>query len=139
MQEGKLLLVREAKEKFYGMWSLPSGHMDHDENIFDTAIRETKEETGFDIKLTGLVAVQNLTHRKDNHHYICFFFAAEIIGGKLSSDANEIISVEFMEAEKVLAIDEKQFRGKHKNAIKKFFGGSFLPLDVIENYNMLLQ
>jgi len=139
LKDGKLLLVQEAKRKFHGMYSLPSGHVDKDENIFDAAIRETKEETGLDIKLTGVVAIHNLTHRKDGNHYICFFFAAEIVGGKIAFDSNEIISVEFMEANKVLSIDAKQFRGKHKDVIKRVFEGNILPLCVIENYEMTLR
>jgi len=136
LKDGKLLLIKEAKQKYSGMWSLPSGHIDKDENIFDAAIRETKEETGFDIKLTGLVAIHNLTHRKDGNHYISFFFGAEIIGGELSFNPKEVISVEFVEIERVLKIQENQFRGKHKDVIKKFLTGKVLPLDVIENYKM---
>lgn len=45
-KDGKFLLVQEAKEKVYGKWNIPAGHLDFNETIFEGAKREIFEETG---------------------------------------------------------------------------------------------
>jgi NADH pyrophosphatase NudC (nudix superfamily) len=57
MQEGKVLLVRRIMEPKRGMWSLPAGFVDADEDPAAAAIREVREETGMDIEIEGLLDV----------------------------------------------------------------------------------
>ncbi len=40
-----------------GNWSLPGGVMDIGETLEQCVIRETKEETGLDIEITGLLGI----------------------------------------------------------------------------------
>jgi 8-oxo-dGTP diphosphatase len=42
----KLLLIKRKHPPFQGMWALPGGFAEMDEDIETTAIRELKEETG---------------------------------------------------------------------------------------------
>jgi 8-oxo-dGTP pyrophosphatase MutT (NUDIX family) len=49
---GRVLLQRRTDN---GMWALPGGTMELGESIGDCAIRETREETGIDIAITGIV------------------------------------------------------------------------------------
>jgi len=44
--EGKIVLIQEGSGLGYGLWCLPGGHMDKDENPAQAAFRETVEETG---------------------------------------------------------------------------------------------
>ena len=39
------------KNKYTDFWSFPKGHVEAGENEYQTAIRETKEETGIDVKI----------------------------------------------------------------------------------------
>jgi len=50
----RLLVVRRADS---GRWALPGGVLVPGERITDTAVRETRAETGIDILVTGLVGV----------------------------------------------------------------------------------
>ncbi|MFJ9458089.1 NUDIX domain-containing protein [Kitasatospora sp. NPDC101447] len=49
---GRVLLQRRTDN---GMWALPGGTMDIGESIAGCGIRETREETGIDIEITGIV------------------------------------------------------------------------------------
>lgn len=51
---GRLLLVRRCDT---GDWELPGGHVDPGESVSDAAIRETAEESGITVDLTGLVGI----------------------------------------------------------------------------------
>ena len=47
-----------------GNWAVPGGGMDIGESLVTTAVRETKEETGIDVEVTGLVGIYtNPDHR----------------------------------------------------------------------------
>ena len=39
------------KNKYTDCWSFPKGHVEPGENEYQTAIRETREETGIDVKI----------------------------------------------------------------------------------------
>lgn len=50
-----LFIQRSAPSKHFAMqWELPGGKMDEGEEIGECLIRETKEETGLDLTLTGV-------------------------------------------------------------------------------------
>lgn len=49
---GNVLLQRRTDN---GMWALPGGKMDLGESIGDCAVRETFEETGITVEITGIV------------------------------------------------------------------------------------
>jgi ADP-ribose pyrophosphatase YjhB (NUDIX family) len=52
--QDRVLMIQRSDN---GLWSIPGGAMDIGETIAQTAIRETKEETGIDIEVTGIVGV----------------------------------------------------------------------------------
>ena len=57
---GRVLLTRERED---GRWSLPGGWADPGEGPGGVAVRETREETGFSVRATRLLAVLD----KDRH------------------------------------------------------------------------
>jgi ADP-ribose pyrophosphatase YjhB (NUDIX family) len=52
--QGEILMIRRTDSD---NWALPGGDMDLGESITDAAIRETREETGVNCEITGLVGV----------------------------------------------------------------------------------
>jgi len=135
LKDGKLLMVQEAREDIKGMWNFPAGKLELGENVFDAAVREAKEETGYDVRLTGFLGIQNCVGSEKEPHRLHIGFAAEIIrGGQI--DPREIMSVQFIDAEKVLQMTAKELRGaERKESVANLLAGKILPLDVISNYN----
>jgi ADP-ribose pyrophosphatase YjhB (NUDIX family) len=53
-QDGRVLLTRRAINPGHGLWTFPGGFVDFGESVTDAAVRETLEETGLAVELTGL-------------------------------------------------------------------------------------
>ncbi|HUX88556.1 MAG TPA: NUDIX hydrolase [Chloroflexota bacterium] len=78
VRHGRLLLNRRAIDPGKGSWSFPSGYVDLGETTAAAAVREVREETGFEIRLAGLVGVYASAHRP----VVFVVYGGEIIGGE---------------------------------------------------------
>ncbi|MCS7072578.1 MAG: NUDIX domain-containing protein, partial [Anaerolinea sp.] len=58
----EILLVQRGNDPGKGLWSVPAGFMDYDEDPQSAAVRETREETGLTIEIVHLITV---LHRPD--------------------------------------------------------------------------
>jgi ADP-ribose pyrophosphatase YjhB (NUDIX family) len=81
--EDRLLMVRETADD--GRWTLPGGWADVNLSAADNAIKEVKEETGYEVRVTKLAAVWDRTRQK--HPVGVFscckmFFLGEVEGGE---------------------------------------------------------
>ena len=132
-KDNKILMVKEASGDSKGQWNFPAGHLDEGENIFDGAIREAKEETGYDVELTGFIHLQNLV--SNNKHVLLIVFLADIVGGNISFDSKEIGEVEFIDIDKIFNMDDSSLRSAdaRKTSIKKVLDGKIYPLEIIAN------
>lgn len=108
-KNGKLLMVQEAQKKCYGQWNFPAGHLDENEDIFEGAKRETKEETGYDIELTSILSIQNYIN-KQKEQVIRINFNAEIISGEIEFDKEEILDVKWISLEELKNMDDEKIR-----------------------------
>jgi 8-oxo-dGTP pyrophosphatase MutT (NUDIX family) len=50
--DGRILLLRRQDND---QWTMPGGTMDFGESLVECAVREVREETGFDIEISGLI------------------------------------------------------------------------------------
>ena len=55
--DGRLMLLRRAKEPWQGRWDIPGGFCDIDEHPMEAAVREAREESGFDVEVTGFLGL----------------------------------------------------------------------------------
>jgi ADP-ribose pyrophosphatase YjhB (NUDIX family) len=77
--EGRILLNRRAIDPGKGRWSFPSGYVDLGESTLSAAVREVKEETGYDVRLDGLVGVYSTASRP----VVYIVYDGEVVGGGL--------------------------------------------------------
>lgn len=75
-EEGRVLWV---KRRDHAVWNLPGGGGQMGEAPWSTAVRETREETGLEVRLDGLTGVYVKPANR-----IVFVFTARITGGALA-------------------------------------------------------
>ncbi|MET7323302.1 NUDIX domain-containing protein [Streptomyces sp. NPDC005549] len=98
-EAGEVLLIHKTDNN---LWALPGGGVDVGESAPDAAVRETKEETGFDVEVTSLVGIYtNPAHVMayddgEIRQQFSICFRARIVGGELrtSSESKEVAFVD---------------------------------------------
>src|SRR5690606_24713900 len=76
------------------VYNQPAGHLDPNETLQEAAIRETLEETGWIVKLTGVVGVNLYEAPADGITYMRTTFIAEAV----SLDAGRTLDTAIIEA-----------------------------------------
>jgi len=88
-----LALWNEAEER---RWTLPGGGVELDETVEDGAVREVREETGYDVRLDGLLGVDSYVFGPDQRSNgsgralkaVRVVFAATVTGGELTAEVD---------------------------------------------------
>ena len=76
VRDGCLLCVEE-RANGYLVINQPAGHLEPDESLLEAAIRETREETGWNVRITHVVGAYQWKTTETGRHYLRFAFAAE--------------------------------------------------------------
>ena len=76
VRDGCLLCVEE-RANGYLVINQPAGHLEPDESLLEAAIRETREETGWNVRITHVVGAYQWKATETGRHYLRFAFAAE--------------------------------------------------------------
>jgi 8-oxo-dGTP diphosphatase len=94
----RILLVRNKKGDT-SYWSPPGGAVEKGETLEQAAIREIKEETGYDIEVNGLYSVREVFFSESGYHALIFTFLATIIDGEIEimDPDNEILEVKWLD------------------------------------------
>lgn len=93
-RDKKILMVKENTD---GAWSLPGGWGDIGLTPSEVAVKEVREESGFDVKATKLLGVLDKKchpHPPSLYHVYKMFILCEIIGGQ-PKEGIETNAVEF--------------------------------------------
>ncbi|MFA4885300.1 MAG: NUDIX hydrolase [Desulfotomaculaceae bacterium] len=85
-QAGRILLGRR-NSSYSGLWCIPCGYVEYDEDVFDAAVREFKEETSLEVKINRVFTVQSNFHNPETHT-VGIWFLAEVVGGQLKAQAD---------------------------------------------------
>ena len=115
---GAILMQRRSDS---GNWSFPGGTMEIGETLEQCVIRETKEETGLDIEITGLLGIYT-----DPDHVMAYAdgevrqefnitFYGRVIGGdiEVSSESTEVRFLTLTELETLPVHETVRLRLQH--------------------------
>jgi 8-oxo-dGTP pyrophosphatase MutT (NUDIX family) len=92
MDRGKVLLVQETE----GHWGFPKGHVEAGETEFETAIRETKEETNIDVEIDDSKRYEiNYIVREEIDKTVVYFLGKKL-NDNIIRQESEINSVEWI-------------------------------------------
>ncbi len=77
-------------------WTLPGGGVELHESVEDGAIREVREESGYDVELTGLLGVHSyvvpverrLSRSRRPMRAVRVIFSARVVGGELTQEVD---------------------------------------------------
>jgi 8-oxo-dGTP pyrophosphatase MutT (NUDIX family) len=105
--EGRVLLIQRSDN---GKWSMPGGTMELGESLTQCAVRETLEETGIQIRCTGVAGVfTDPRHRIEysdgevRQEFAVVYRATYLSGGPLTS--SESPNVAWVAYEDVLSLE----------------------------------
>ncbi|WP_439655169.1 NUDIX hydrolase [Thermomonas alba] len=76
VRDGLLLCVEEHADGRLVL-NQPAGHLEPNESLQEAALRETREETGWKVRLTHLIGTYQWRAPESGRHYLRFAFAAE--------------------------------------------------------------
>jgi ADP-ribose pyrophosphatase YjhB (NUDIX family) len=85
IRDGKVLLMRRARDPALGLFTLPGGRVEPGETVLEAVTREIREETALAIAIAGLAGTHDAIKRDATghlvHHYVILAFAARWQGG----------------------------------------------------------
>lgn len=118
LPSGEIVLVLRRDN---GLWGLPGGIVDWDEDIATAAGRELAEETGLKLVSVGrLVGVYSASGRDPRFHSVCVALEAQVEGTFESFDLDEILEVKSFPADE---LPMEKMAHDHTQQLKDYFSG----------------
>ncbi|GIO90949.1 MULTISPECIES: NUDIX hydrolase [Paenibacillus] len=130
VHEDRVLLIQENKPLVRHKWSFPGGRIEKGEPIQAAAVREVKEETGYDVRLTGTTGVYEFISSL-NSHVVLFHFVGEMAGEALRPAPDEIQDSRWVRLQDLTSghIDYRD-AGVMRQISDNLLAGNILPLTV---------
>jgi ADP-ribose pyrophosphatase YjhB (NUDIX family) len=86
-RDGRVLVVRRAREPAAGSWTLPGGRVELGETLVEAVVREVAEETALTIRVKGLAGYREVILESAvegrGRHFVILPFAAQWISGEV--------------------------------------------------------
>jgi 8-oxo-dGTP diphosphatase len=93
VEEGRVLLARRRSSLYNGMWCIPCGYVEADEDVWEAARREFREETGLEVELGDVLEVHS-SFQVPGRPVVGIWFWGRAIGGRLEP-GDDVRELEF--------------------------------------------
>jgi len=128
-QQGKFLLVEENVRGELVL-NQPAGHLEPDESLPQAALRETLEETRWNVELTHLVGIYQWAN--GDGHFLRFTFAAQARSHDSGRELDAgIVRALWLTREEIAAAQTRLRSPMVLRGIDDFLAGKRLPLDAL--------
>lgn len=117
IKNNQILLVQESTDK---CWAMPGGWADVGDIPSQVAIRETKEESGYDVipkKVIGVFDANRLGGHLELFHAFKIVFLCDLIGGE-ARISDETLDVKFFPLDNLPPLSLNRTNEKHIEEIK---------------------
>jgi ADP-ribose pyrophosphatase YjhB (NUDIX family) len=117
IRNNKILLVQEAMD---GKWCMPGGWADVGDEPAASVIREVREESGFDVRLSKIIGVfdANRDGRPlELYHAFKIVFLGEITGGQAKT-SHETLAVDFFPLDDPPPLSMNRTHSRHLEEIR---------------------
>ena len=133
VSDGRLLVVEEAVAG-KRVINQPAGHLEPDESLVEAALRETREETGWEVRLTAFIGAYQWKAPETGRHYLRFAFAAEPVEHDPARALDDgIIQALWLSPAELQAQAERHRSPLVWQVVADFLGGRRFPLDLIQH------
>ncbi len=131
--EGRFLMVEESKGGRLVL-NQPAGHLEPNETLRQAAVRETLEETGWEVALSGVVGIYLYTAPTNGVTYqrVCFVAAAIRHDPQRTLDTG-IVGTVWMTRDELAAQPERWRSELILRCIDDYLAGPTYSLDVIRD------
>ena len=114
-RRGRLLLVRRGRPPFKGAWGLPGGFLEWRELAEDCCARETREETGLEVRVGRLLGVYSDPDRDPRGHNVTVLYEATRVRGRARGGDDAAEARWFTEKE----LEELDFAFDHRQIVSE--------------------
>ena len=97
LEDDRVLTIKRKTNPWKGMYGLPGGHIEENENEIDALKREVREETGFHIEVedSDFLGISNALSYGDKNFEVVFY-KARIVGGEKSMQVDEVEEIQYL-------------------------------------------
>ncbi len=130
-RDGRFLLVEELADG-RAVFNQPAGHLEANESLLQAALRETLEETGWEVELTGVTGIYLYTAPSNGVTYQRVCFAARPLRHHPELALDEgIIGPQWLTREEMLAAADRWRSPLLLRCVDDYLAGSHAPLELI--------
>lgn len=132
VRDGRLLCVEE-RSNGHLVINQPAGHLEPDESLLEAAVRETREETGWNVRITHVVGAYQWKAPETGRHYMRFAFAAEPVEEIPGATLDEgIVRAMWLTPQELQAEAARHRSPLVWRTVADFLGGSRHPLALVQ-------
>lgn len=132
VRDGRLLMVEE-RANGRTVLNQPAGHLEPEESLEHAALRETREETGWEVRLTAFVGAYQWKAPETGRHYLRFAFAAEPVAHDPACGLDEgILQALWMSPDELQAAHARHRSPLVWQVVADFLAGRRHPLNLLQ-------